>query len=184
MGKFYYVGMLNPIWYYIETKHMKTETGKLLENVAGNISLGSYQPSALAIYGVKKETKQKLVDGFFGHHWQKYIDYDPFFMICEDKGNYLSEVITGYNYAKGDSNNWYSEKLRIETVREVTPTAVANLLKSLSRDEIQRYCNGINNLNVAIRNGYYKDMERMRNETIQKQADEDFVRNFKRTYKR
>ena len=60
MGRYYYVCMKNSTFYRDENDHYKpTETGKILEPIARNISLGYSEPSALAVYGVRSRIDTK-----------------------------------------------------------------------------------------------------------------------------
>ncbi len=183
MGKFYYVYMLNQTDYYNENeKYQKTKTGELLRNIAGNRALDEYGSYALAIYGVKWSLKNVCNNNLFGQSSSRYYDPDPLFMICEDMGNCLSEVITGNIYESVNDNNCinlYSEKLKLKKVKEVPPTKVAEILKNLSNGEIERFCKGINKLNSAISIGYHKDMAKQKSDAIKEQSDIVFIKDFK-----
>ncbi len=195
MGKYCYVYMLNPVEYFEEVDysyraiHKETETGKLLNNIAGNQKHGSYLTTvALAIYGVKNIENDKIQNNFGDQYNPKNVGRDPFFMICEERIGYLYDVITGNKYECADEINskdiMYSKNLRLKTSTEIPPSTVVNLLKSLSKDEIERYCIGVKNLNAAIKKGYIIDMERQKNKKTQKQNDENFIKKFSKIYKK
>ena len=188
MGIYYYVEMMNPLYYCDDnSRYQKTETGKLLENIAGNCSLGYSEPSALALHGIKSKPCTRKKKGLLGiEYTESYsVDY-PFFIICEENGNYLEEVVTGKRYEKitnyGYGNENYSDKLKLRIVRELPTSRVAEILRGLSEYELRGIQRKMNELDRGITTGYQYDMQRIRREKAQKDSDDSYIKSFRKKY--
>lgn len=188
MGKYYYVFMKNRSQYRDDQDRCHdTETYKETSKFAGNMSLGYYRPSALAIKNVKFETNTRTVQTRYGTRKETYNEYAPFFMICEDKEDILEDVITGKQYTKSADNNHYfsnidSNKLILTTAEEIPISQVAGILKNITKEDVARYIVGSNNLDKAIAYGYQMDQIRMSKEAKQTQSNESFIQSFKNRY--
>lgn len=191
MGKYHYVCMKNRLAFQDDQhNYHETETKKETSKFAENLSMGSYQPTALAIKNVKFETSTIHVQGRFGERKKSFSNYYPFFMICEEKDNMLEDIITGKKYTKKDNSGSYyydfvdSNKLVLCIVSDIPTSKVVEALKSLSKNDIERYKTGSDNLDKAVAYGYQLDQIRIRNEKKQNQDDESFIKNFKNKYGR
>ena len=191
MGKYHYVCMKNRLAFQDDQhNYHETETKKETSKFAENLSMGSYQPTALAIKNVKFETSTIYVQGRFGERKKSFSNYYPFFMICEEKDNMLEDIITGKKYTKKDNSGSYyydfvdSNKLVLCIVSDIPTSKVVEALKSLSKNDIERYKTGSDNLDKAVAYGYQLDQIRIRNEKKQNQDDESFIKNFKNKYGR
>lgn len=192
MGKYYYVIVANATAYRTDLNcYKKTETGKLLDNIVKDISLGYSEPSATALLSIKKCAKQKKEKGFLGiSYTDTYFEYEPFFIICEKKDEYLEEVITGrkYEMPKERCYNTYnntnnkSEKLKLSTIREIPSSKVVEMLQSLKSDDISRFKLAMDRLEQAIYNGYQKDIIRENEEVKQQQDNDAYIKNFRNKY--
>lgn len=188
MGKYYYVYMVNSTSYRSDDgRYKENETYKRLKNIAGNASLGYSEPNALALYGVKSETRTRTVDGFWGRRKEQYRESVPFFLICEDTNDgYLEEVITGRRYPKKENrynfDNQYSKTLMLSIIREIPTSKVAETLKSLSKNEVSAITNRIHQLEHAIYYGYFDDMKRQQEEKATLKKDEDYIKSFRKRH--
>ena len=186
MGSYYYVFMKNSTSYRDEDSgYKKTETGKLLEPIAKHFSLGYSEPSGLALLGVKSKKDTKREVGLFGIEYNKNIIVDdPVFMICEDNNDgYLEEIITGNKYKKINANIYtekYSNRLLLSAVKGIPKSKVVEHLRSLSKLEIDKYVNKIHELDRAIAIGFQKDMQRRKNNQIQNQEYESYIKSFRK----
>lgn len=186
MGKFFYVSMNNAKYFYDEfNKYESTETGKKINNIVTNISLGYSEPSALALLNIKETYKKKEKKRLLGISiQQKVLEYEPFFIICEDLGDYLQEIITGKKYQKKEMMyiNEICNSLKLSIVREIPSTKVVEMLKSLSNKDIQRFVIGMKKLDSAILDGYYMDIQRIENNKRQQKENEDYINTFRKRY--
>lgn len=186
MANYFYVDIANSRIYRNNAGNLAaTETGNLLKNVSTSISLGYYEPSVAALPRVKL-TEKKRQSKFLGiSYTEKYSEYDPFFIICENNKDFLEDVITGRKYIKQpntNSNNVNSDKLVLRTISQIPTSRVAELLKSLSKDDVERYRARLLELEKAIRIGYQRDIERLNKEKRQTQNNEEYIKNFKNRY--
>jgi hypothetical protein len=187
MGKYYYIYLTNQCWYRDEQGSYKTtETGKELEKIAGNRSLGYSEPSALALLGIKTKPVSKKAYGLFGIEYTEtnYVD-DPVFVICEDNNGYLEDVVTGIKFEKGKDYyhiEEHSPKLKASIVRELPAVTVANRLKNLSSYELKAYANKMYELKKAVEIGYRKDVQRKKNEQAQKEDYDAYIKSFRKKY--
>ena len=189
MGKYYYVCMKNRLQFCDDqNKYHETVTSEETSKFAGNLSLGCYEPNALAIKNVKYEVRTRTVQARYGLRNENYSSCFPFFMICEDKTDFLEDVITGKEYIKKNSKGPYyydfvdSDKLILSIAKEIPVSKVVELLKSLNKDDITRYKVGSDNLDIAIAYGYKMDQIRIKNEKKQTQDNESFIKNVKNNY--
>lgn len=185
MGNYYYVAMKNKMTYNNDGKWEKTETAKEIKELAGACSLGYSEPCALAILGIKCKygTKKRIGHSGIAHN-VSYIEDDPVFVICEDKEEYLEEVVTGNKYEKSKDccTYEYSDKLKLSIVREIPASKVAEMLRKLSENQISSYANKIHELDNAIAIGYQKDMQRKKQYEIQKEVNDSYIKSFREKY--
>ncbi len=187
MGKYYYVFLNNQCWYRDERGNYKTtETGKELQRIAYNRSLGYSEPSALALLGIKTKLVSQKKSGLlnYEHKETKYED-DPVFVICEDNNGYLEDVVTGIKFQKGINRNFeenHSPKLIATIVRELPSVTVAEKLKSLSSNELKKYVEKMHELEKAVRVGYEKDVQRIKNEQAKKKEYDAYIKSFRKKY--
>ena len=187
MGRYYYVRMVNALNYNDDNgRYLKTETAKEIENIAGSATLGYSEPNGLAIFVVKYRKMTRKKKGFLGVEYNESYNADvPVFVICEDKNNYLEEVITGKKYAKEKDYTYYQRtcpRLTLSIIKEVPSSRVAEILKSMTENEVNNYVKKINALDRAIYIGYQKDIQRTQLNQAQKQRDDSYIKSFRKRY--
>ena len=184
MGRYYYVTMVNPTSYStIEGGYVQNETWKLAQKYVINLTIVYSGPSGLAIRNVKETTKRETrkVLGFNVNN--DYTAYDPFFMICEDCGDHLEEVITGRKYKSWDHyGHPMSQRLVLKKEYEISSTKVREMLSTLSNEDVLRYRQGIKNLEYAIRQGYEDDMARENKQKRENDENDAYIKSFRRKY--
>ncbi len=188
MSKYCYVIIANQTEYWndYEGKRMLTETGSLLNGLLTEVSLRNYGPSVAAFKGIRQKIRTERKEGFLGIHYTSnyYVD-DPVCIICEDKGEYLEDVITGKKFTSVGRNgvtNKPDRRVLAKPLDEIPGSKVSEILKSLDDETLQKYAEGIRYLENAIFFGYDRDIERMRNEEIKSKNNDAFIKSFRNRY--
>ena len=186
MGKYYYVGIANPLYYKDRNGNLTmTETCKEISNYVTQSSLNYSNYDGVALVGVKGKRIEYTTKGFLGiPKKQSYYEYNPLYIICEDMGDRFQKLITGKNYDKEEKPTAENDDpfiyLKFYAIREIPSNQVIEMLKSIDKCDAQRFRSEMNNLLVAIKNGYYSDYDRRyrqsrdtTNENYSKQLSDD-----------
>lgn len=188
MEKYCYVTFGNQTDYSSYSGEYKsTEVGKAIDKYAVVRSLGDYQPQAAALLKVKQTEKYREEKGMFGRIIrQPYYVWENFFIICEENGNYLQDIVSGKTFLKQKNDTYvsttYPQGLSLRIVRYESISTVVKKLKSLNTNDKIRIKNAMNNLDREIAIASQKDSEIRRREKAQMQKDIEYIKNFRNRY--
>ena len=167
MGKYYYVAIANSTHEY-NINHQSTtlEVGNQIHKYIRYFSLGYSEPSAAGLPVFEDSTILPIF-------CEKMDNNDDKVVECITRKIYS----TAPRYSQIQSPN-----LVLTPVKEVDVSAVANVLRSLKKINVDRYCAYLDALEKGIKYGYGVDVQNKNTRNNQIKKDTEFIRNFKNRF--
>lgn len=117
------------------------------------------------IFGFKKKTVSE--------------EYKPIPIICECNDDYVTDVITGKRYLTGASNSVISKDIVLALECSIDKNKVADILRGLTQEDIEKYKKGIEKLESSISRGYELDKEFKTNERGEENSVDSYIKSFR-----
>ena len=188
MGNYCYVSLVNPTYYRDRNGEAReTETGKLIKDIIIGHSIGEDISSSTALKNIKRGEKTIIERGRIGEIRRKQVEYKSFPIICEHVNNQMIDLLTGRAYNDGSkipvNNTKPLEKVVLGFISSIKSDDVIKLYNSLTKEDIIRYRNAMQNLESLVYYGYYRDLSRIQNEPKQEQMNDEYIRSFRKKFK-